>query len=61
LPGKKLKCSLQTDTCVEYYVWVRKAEKCIGNIRNVKNPTRMGKLGSILKWILAEYVVGLWT
>jgi len=41
---------------------MRRAEKCIGNIRNVKNPTRMGKLGSImLKWMLAEYVVGLWT
>jgi hypothetical protein len=41
---------------------MKRAETCIGGIRNVKNPTRMGELGSIiLKWILAEYVVGLWT
>jgi hypothetical protein len=41
---------------------MRRAEICIGDVRNVKNPTRMGKLGStILKWILAQYVVGLWT
>jgi len=41
---------------------MRKAEKCIENSKNVKSPTRMGKLGSIiLKWILAEYVMWLWT